>query len=77
MYVRILVPFAEIPQADLVEVMESQSACDRVRQDKLARRQGLDNDIGQVQLEEVDVALDRAAGQVAHFDLLTDVSRFH
>ena len=55
--------------------METQRTSDGVRQDKLAGRQRLNDDVGQVELEEVDVTPNGATRQVSHLDLWKVVSR--
>ena len=63
----VLVALAKVPKPDLVEIVQAQGAGDGVHQSQVGHRLG--NDIGQVQLEEVDVAENVAAIGVSYFDL--------
>lgn len=63
----VVVALAKVPEPDLVEIVQTQGTGDGVHQGQIRRRLG--NDVGQVQLVEVDVAEDTAAIGVSYFDL--------
>lgn len=54
-YSFIIVAFTEIPEANLVEIVQAQRACERVDENCVTRRRG-GNYVAEVQFEEVGVA---------------------
>ncbi|KAL8943076.1 MAG: hypothetical protein Q9216_001276 [Gyalolechia sp. 2 TL-2023] len=54
------IALAEVPKSDLVEIMQSESPCDAVDENRIWH--GSRNNVAQIQLDEVDGGQDRMAG---------------
>ena len=62
----VVVALAEVPQTDLVEVVEPDGAGDTVDEDGIGDGEG--NDVGEIDFEEVGFAEDGLVGEIADAD---------
>lgn len=62
----IIVTLTEVPQADLVEIVQPDRTGDGIDQDGIGHGDG--DDVGEVEVEEIGVAEDRLVGDVGNHD---------
>lgn len=61
----VIVTLTEIPQANLIEVMETDGSSNTVDQDGIGN--GDRNDIGEIDFEEIGIPYDRTIGDIADY----------